>query len=178
MRADGDCACSAGMRPRLFTLGLALVLAGAGGGWAAELRASRPEVKKAVVTVIEAQLAAFRSGDVSNAYGYSAASLRAQTSLRAFAAIVQANYPEIWSNQRVEYGLVRDDGSRARVLVEVFGRRESATFEYVLIRERSGWRIGSIMRHDPRDKGNAGVNRAPDDWLVSARSRLPGSATA
>ena len=128
---------------------------------AAGLRASRPEVKKSVLDVIEAQLAAFRAGDVSKAYVYTTAALRAQTSLRAFAAIVQSNYPEISANQRAEYGLVRDDGSRARVLVEVFSRAGSATFEYVLLRERAGWRIGSIMRHDPREKANAALDRGP-----------------
>lgn len=140
-----------------MTLGLAAGLATAGilRGAAAELRASRPEVRKAVLAVIDGQLAAFRAGDAGRAYGHSSASLRAQTSLRAFTAIVQANYPEIWTNQRAEYGLVRDDGARARVLVEVTGARDTATFEYVLIRERAGWRVGSIMRHDPRAKANA-----------------------
>lgn len=137
-------------------LGLALLLGAVGVAYGAtELRASRPEVRKAVVAAIEAQLAAFRKRDATAAYAYSAASLRAQTSLRNFATIVKANYPEIWANQRAEYGLVRDDGTRARVLVQVYGARENAAFEYVLLRERGGWRIGSIMRHDPREKGNA-----------------------
>lgn len=134
---------------------LALVGPASSVGMAAELRASKPEVKKSVVATIEAQLAAFRARDASRAYGYAAAPLRAQTSLRAFISILQANYPEIWTNKRAEYGLVRDDGNRARVLVQVFSDEGDATFEYVLLRERSGWRIGSVLRHDPAKKGNA-----------------------
>lgn len=144
------------MRFVCVTLALAFAVASPIRSVAApELLASKPEVKKAVIAVIEAQLAAFRSGNVTRAYEYAAASLRAQTSLRAFAAILKSNYPEIWTNKRAEYGLVRDDGTRARVLVQVIADTGEATFDYVLIRERSGWRIGSVMRHDPRKKGNA-----------------------
>jgi hypothetical protein len=145
------------MRAGFVTLALVLLLAvwTAAGAAGAQLPASKPEVRKAVISVIDAQLSAFRAGEMAAAYGYAAASLRAQTSLRAFVAIVQMNYPEIWMNKRAEYGLVRDDGSRARVLVQVFAEEGNAAFEYVLIRERGGWRVGSIMRHDPRQKANA-----------------------
>jgi hypothetical protein len=117
---------------------------------AGELRASKPEVKNAVVAVIEAQLAAFRAGDVTKAYSYAATQLRAQTPLRSFVAIVQANYPEIWSNARAEAGIVRDDGERATVLVHIFAKEGDAPFDYVLLKERNGWRIGSVLRHEPR----------------------------
>jgi hypothetical protein len=122
---------------------------------AASLRISKPEVKKQVVEVIEAQLKAFRANDAPGAYGYSTAQLRAQTPLRAFVAIVQTNYPEIWSNTRAEFGLVRDDGTRATVLVHVFSKDGNAAFDYVLLRERGGWRVGSIVRHEACRKGSA-----------------------
>src|SRR3954469_16521955 len=83
------------------------------------LKASTPEVKKEIVDVIDAQLAAFRKGDVAKAYGYAAAELRAQKPLRSFSSIVQANYPEIWKNTRAEFGIVRDDGTKATVTVQV-----------------------------------------------------------
>jgi hypothetical protein len=119
------------------------------------LRASRPEVKRAVLEVIDGQLAALRAGDVTKAYGFAASTLRAQTPLRAFVAIVQTNYPELWANERAEYGIVRDDGSRARVLVQVFSEGRDATFDYVLVRERGIWKIGSVLRHDSRRKADA-----------------------
>ena len=119
---------------------------------AAELRASKPEVKKEVIAAVEAQLAAFRAGDVVKAYSHAAAPLRAQSPVRAFMAIVQTNYPEIWASTRAAYGLVRDDGTRATVLVHVFSKDGDASFDYVLLKERGGWRIGSVVRHVLRKK--------------------------
>ncbi|MDO8540792.1 MAG: DUF4864 domain-containing protein [Opitutaceae bacterium] len=139
------------LKPWLLLLLATIATLGAAGS---SLRASKPDVKKAVMGVIDGQLAAFRAGDVSKAYGFAAAPLRAQTSLRSFVAIVQTNYPELWANQRAEYGIVYDDGNRARVLVHVFSESGQATFDYVLLRERAGWRIGSVLRHDVRGEGN------------------------
>lgn len=119
---------------------------------AAELRASKAEVRKEVVAVIEAQLAAFRAGDGAKAYDYAAAPLRAQTPLRAFEVILQKNYPEIWSSTKAELGLVRDDGARATVRVHVYSKVGDAPFDYVLLRERAGWRIGSVVRLVTRRK--------------------------
>ena len=114
------------------------------------LRASKPEVRKEVVAIIEAQLGAFRAKDSTKAYSYSAAAMQQQMRLRAFVAVVQNNYPEIWANTRAEFGLVRDDGARATVLVHVFSTEGDAAYDYVLFKERAGWRIGSVLRHDPR----------------------------
>src|SRR4051812_43982500 len=94
------------------------------------VRASTPEVKKEIVTVIEAQLAAFRKGDVAKAYSYAAPALRVQKPLRAFTAIVQANYPEIWANTRAEFGIVHDDGSRATVTVQVYSKTDDAPYDF------------------------------------------------
>ena len=104
--------------------------------------ASKPDVRKGVIATIESQLAAFRARELAKAYGFAAATLREQTSLRAFVAIVQNSYPEIWSSTRAEFGLVRDDGERATVLVHVFAGESDAAYDYVLVKERSGGRIG------------------------------------
>ena len=117
-------------------------------------RTSKPEVRKDVIAVIEAQLAAFRTRDIAKAYGYAAAWLHAQTPLRAFSSIVQNNYPEIWAGIRAEYRLVRDDGTHATVLAHVFAKDSNAAYDYVLVKERGGWRIGSVLRHEPRKKDN------------------------
>lgn len=131
------------------------------GGWAligpgrsaeGELRASKLEVRKEVIAVIDAQLAAFRAGNAAKAYTYAAAPLRAQNSLRVFSAIVQNNYREIWASTRAEYGLVRDDGRHATVLVHVFADESDAAYDYVLVKERAGWRIGSVIRHEASRK--------------------------
>ena len=48
--------------------------------------------------------------------------------------------------------LVRDDGTRATVLVHVRAKGGDAAFDYVLLRERAGWKIGSVVRHVARKK--------------------------
>jgi hypothetical protein len=60
------------------------------------------------------------------------------------------NYPEIWSNTKAEFGLVRDDGTRATVLVQVYAKEGSAGYDYGLVKERDGWRIESVLRHAPK----------------------------
>ncbi|MES2693261.1 MAG: DUF4864 domain-containing protein, partial [Verrucomicrobiota bacterium] len=70
----------------------------------AAMRASKPEVRKDVIAILEAQLAAFRKGDTKRAYEYAATELRAQKSREVFMQIVEASYPEIWSSQRAQFG--------------------------------------------------------------------------
>src|SRR6185312_15717094 len=72
------------------------------------LHGSKPEVRREIVAVVDAQLGGFRAGDVRKAYTYASAELRAQKPLQAFTMIVRENYPEIWTNVRAEFGLVRD----------------------------------------------------------------------
>lgn len=124
-------------------------------GWvpvrAAEARASKPEVRKEVIATIEGQLGAFRAGDTMTAYGLAATAFRAQTARRQFELIVLNNYPEIWTNTRAEFGLVRDDGTRATVLVQVYGKDGNTGYDYGLVKERDGvWRIESVLRHAPK----------------------------
>lgn len=115
------------------------------------MRASKPEVRKEVVAAIEGQLAAFRAKDTKKAYTFAAATLRAQNPLRQFLRIVEINYPEIWANTKGEFGVVRDDGLRATVLVQVFAGDDRADYDYGLVKERDGvWRIDSVLRHAPK----------------------------
>jgi hypothetical protein len=140
-------------RMKLFSrcAAVALVLAaGALAGAEGEPRASKPEVRRAVVAVVEGQLAAFRAGDLRQAYGYASVNLRAQKPLRTFAAIVRESYPEIWANTRAEFGLVRDDGAEATLLVHVFSAAGDAPYDYTLVKEPKGWRIAAVLRHAPK----------------------------
>ncbi len=127
-----------------FFLALALA-AGEPGG----LTASKPEVRRAVVAVVESQLAALRGNDLDTAYNLLGAQLRREKPFQLFVAIVESNYPEIWENQRADFGIVRDDGRMATVLVHVTGARGSATYRYTLVGERGGWRIHGIVLHEP-----------------------------
>ena len=142
------------MNRRIFIAGMMVVQAWLLGGNLAQaaegMRASRSEVRKEVVAVIEGQLEAFRAGDTKKAYDFAATAFRTQTARRQFELIVLNSYPEIWGNTRAEFGLVRDDGVRATVLVQVFAKEASAGYDYVLVKEREGWRIESVLRHAPK----------------------------
>ena len=116
------------------------------------LRASKSEVRKEVVAVIDGQLAAFRAGDTKVAYTFAAATLRAQNPLRQFLRIVEINYPEIWANTRADFGLVHDDGMRATVLVQVWAKEARADYDYGLVKEGDGWRIDRVLRHAPKNE--------------------------
>lgn len=134
----------------LFALLAAMLSAGE-----ATLRASKPEVKKEIVAVIGAQLAAFRAGDAARAYTFAAAELRAQKTLPAFVAIVEQSYPEIWRSEGAEFGIVRDDGTRATVTVQIIAKDSAAAYDYTLVREKSDWRIIGVLRHTPKKTGKA-----------------------
>jgi hypothetical protein len=139
----------AGMLRRFFALcfaaaGFACVAA------ADTLHISKPEVHDEIVAAIEGQLAAFRANDIGKAYDYAAAGLRANTPLTAFARMVRQSYPEIWQSTRAEFGLVRDDGAKARLIVHVFSKAGEAAYDYVLFKEAPGWRIGGVLRREAR----------------------------
>lgn len=112
-------------------------------------RASVPAVRQQVVATIDAQLAAFRRHDLARAYGYAAAALQLEHPLPLFGAIVQTNYPELWNNRRAEYGIVRDDGATATVLVHVFADGADASYDYTLVKQGDAWRVEDVLRHHP-----------------------------
>jgi hypothetical protein len=111
---------------------------------------SKAVVSEEVLAVVAGQLAAFRTPDLPKAYAYASIALRAQTPLPAFVRMVQRTYPEIWANTRAEFGVVRDDGRRAKLVVQVFAKEAVATYDYVLFKEEDGWRIGSVLRREAR----------------------------
>jgi hypothetical protein len=113
-------------------------------------RASKPDVREAIIEVIDGQLAAFRAGDFNKAYSFAAAQLRAQKPLQLFVGIVKTNYPEIWTNKKADCGVVRDNGTLAKLLVTVQGQDGEATYDYTLVKENAGWRIRDVLRHEPK----------------------------
>lgn len=117
---------------------------------AAEMRATSAAVRKEVVAAIEAQLGYFRKGDVAGAFGMASAALRAQRPAAVFAAMVESGYPEIWTNTRAEFGVVRSDGTKAEVVVQVYSKTGSAAYDYALVREATGWRVHGVLRHAPK----------------------------
>jgi hypothetical protein len=138
---------------RLVWLAVTVLVAFGGRALAADMPASKPEVKKEIVAVIEAQLAAFRKGDTGKAHSYASSELRAQKPRRVFSEIVKDNYPEIWASTRAEFGIVRDDGKRATVTVQVYAKTGDAAYDYTLVKEEAGWRIFGVVRHEAKSAG-------------------------
>ncbi len=121
---------------------------------AAEMRASTLAVRREVIAVVEAQLVHFRKSEIADAYAIASAALRAQRPQPAFAAMVEANYPEIWASTRAEFGVVRDDGTRASVVVQVYSKQGDAGYDYTLVKEGGRWRVQGVLRHASK-KGKA-----------------------
>lgn len=122
-------------------------------GWSAEtstMPASKPAVRKQVIAVIDAQLAAFRAQDPARAYSYVSVGLRRRMPVSVFAAVVRDNYPQIWTNTRAEYGIVRDNSAMAKVLVHVEGQTGPGAYDFTLESENGQWRIRAMLRHEGR----------------------------
>lgn len=133
----------------LCMVGLGVVSASAAAPAREEFAASTATVRRELITVIEAQLEAFREGDAAKAQGLTSSVLRAQNSVRAFAAIVRENYPEIWANTGADFGVARDNGRRASIVARVKGAERRESYDFILVRERAGWRIEAILRREP-----------------------------
>ena len=115
------------------------------------LPASKPAVKAEILASVEGQLAALREGEIGKAYAYASTGLQRQTPIRRFVQLVRQGYPEIWSNARAEFGLVRDDGRQATVTARVFVQDgASAVYDYVLVKEEDFWRIAGVLRHEAK----------------------------
>lgn len=117
---------------------------------AAEMRASTSTVRREVIAVVAEQLTHFRKGEIADAYTIASSALRAQRPQPVFAAMVETNYPEIWANVRAEFGVVRDDGTRASVVVQVYSENGNAGYEYTLVREAGRWRVQGVLRSASR----------------------------
>jgi hypothetical protein len=143
-------------RMRVFFLAVLLGALGLGSGLRADdadLPASKAQVRREIITVIEGQLAAFRKHDLPRAYTLAAAGLRAQVAPARFAEMVKSGYPAIWNNVRAEYGLVRDDGESAVLHVRVTARDgESEGYSYILFKDPDGWRIAQVVADEADDE--------------------------
>jgi hypothetical protein len=146
----GDGAHSAAMRI-LFLAAAFFAVAGALRAQA-EIHYSKPDVRKEITTVVEAQLSALRAEDFRSAYQYAVQRLRRRLSAEQFAEMIRRGYPAIVGSERAELGLPMDDGLRAIVSVRVFAKSGAfADFRYTLLKERTGWRIAEVIAERSRE---------------------------
>ena len=132
-------------------LGLALFPATGGAETPPALNYSKPAIRRQIVEVVEAQLAAFRAGDFAEAYRFSAEPLRERFTLRDFALMIARGYAPILEHERAELGLPMDDGIRAVVSVRLWAGGEPVVYRYMLLKEDAGWRVAGVGAERPKE---------------------------
>jgi hypothetical protein len=101
----------------------------------------------AMQQVVLDQLAAFRRGDWTTAYGYASQTIQAQFTPEAFRAMVTRGYAQIADSLGANVQrTVADDPQRGYVQVRVHGR-DGETIEalYELVDEQGAWKINGVV---------------------------------
>ena len=96
-------------------------------------------------SVVNNQLSAVRAEDFPRAYRDAAANVQQKFSLAQFEALIRQDYPAMTHPDRVEFGVVRAEGSAA--LVQVFFISDDGTarsFLYSLVAEDRAWKIDGV----------------------------------
>jgi hypothetical protein len=58
--------------------------------------------------------------------------------------MVKGNYPLIAQNRAAQFGVVLDNGDHALVNVTIIGGGQTRHYQYLLQREKAGWRIAGV----------------------------------
>ena len=121
-----------------------------------ELRLSPKKIRDEVRAVVEAQLAALRTGDFETAYDFAAAGIRRQFDARLFAAMIKRGYPALLRPGQSDLGVVRDNGEGlAQILVTMTDRQNRSTvYRYILDKEEAGWRINGVVLEQRPPRGD------------------------
>lgn len=137
---------------------VAVLLLSTLGARAAEpnLRISPKKVRDEVRAVVEAQLAALRSGDFATAYDFAARAIQRQFDERIFALMIKRGYAPLLRPGRSELGVVRDDGGGlAEVSVTVIdAQNRSTVYRYWLVKEGDAWRINGVVLEQRPPRGD------------------------
>jgi hypothetical protein len=136
----------------LFCFGL---LVGAGAA-EREMRLSPKPVRDEVRAVVEAQLAALRTGDFATAYDFAARGIRRQFDLRLFTALIRRGYAPLLRPGQADFGVVRDDGDGvAEVSVTITdSQKRSTVYRYWLVQEGEAWKINGVVLEQRPPRGD------------------------
>jgi hypothetical protein len=120
-----------------------------------------PPPPRELFSAVNQQLTAFRSTDFRSAYRQAATGVQQKFTAQQFEEMVRHNYPEITRTRRVEFGLVKVNGTSA--MVQVFflaadGR--GRCFLYNLIREKEQWKVDGVVELDRFE---------PNEFLAGSR---------
>lgn len=159
-----------GPAARVLTAGLALACAMAPGSPRAAAQSVEPQLTAMTRTVLD-QLAAFRRGDWSAAYGYASSAIQAQFSPESFRQMVTGGYAAIArSLQGTVLRAEALDARRGLVEVRVDGvDGETVDALYELVEESGAWRVNGVVTRPAGRGSTARLGAAP---VVEARSGL------
>lgn len=120
------------------------------------MRLSPKPVRDEVRGVVEAQLAALRTGDFGTAYDFAARGIRRQFDVQLFALLLKRGYAPLLKPGPTDLGVVRDDGEgTAQVSVTVTDSQKRATvYRYWLVKEGEAWRINGVVLEQRPPRGD------------------------
>lgn len=105
-----------------------------------------PPAPRELFSIVEQQLAAFRAEDYPSAYRHAASGVQQKFTIPQFESMVRRDYGDMTLSGRVEFGLVKVNGSAAVVQVFLSGADGSfRSFLYSLIAEGNSWRINGVQ---------------------------------
>jgi hypothetical protein len=105
-----------------------------------------PPTPHELFSIVEQQLAAFRSEDYLSAYRHAASGVQQKFTIPQFESMVRRDYGDMTISHRVEFGLVQANGSAALVQVFLCGPNGSRrSFVYSLVAEGHSWRINGVQ---------------------------------
>jgi hypothetical protein len=93
-----------------------------------------------LTSVVKAQLAAIRAGELDKAYGYSAAGFQEETSYTAFKTFVNT-YPVIRNNTGVSFTVRELENDQGYLQGVVHSKQGELPIEYQLVLENKTWKI-------------------------------------
>jgi hypothetical protein len=120
------------------------------------MRLSPKKVRDEVRAVVEAQLAALRTGDFATAYEFASRGIHRQFDERLFTLLLKRGYAPLLKPAQADLGIVRDDGEgTAQVGVTVTDAQKRATvYRYWLVKEGDAWRITGVVLEQRPPRGD------------------------
>ena len=105
-------------------------------------------------SVVNTQVAAFRSADFSRAYEQAATGVQQKFTLAQFEAMIRRDYAHMGRSHHIEFGFVKVQGASAVVQVFFFNLDGSIQpYLYSLSAEPTGWKIEGVQRMRPSPPG-------------------------
>jgi hypothetical protein len=100
--------------------------------------------------VIDRQLGNLRNGDFPHAYEYASRAIQQQYTLQQFADMIQADYSDMTSATRAEYGPVQTRGPHATIQTYLIGPHgQVVPCIFILVHEADAWRIDGARISPP-----------------------------